>query len=180
MKNSVISVIIAVLCMAGLESCQSFDTPNSVSYTLIANLDGLVDGGSLLYFEDSLLFAQIFALDQVVYLSTKCGETYNTDFSGGWKISLKKGSPDDGPELSAFTSAGKDAGLNGSRVYTAFQYNPDSSKMPEYDIRYSFTGYSKSSASVSGLYIKNTEAVERLCLNGEVVPGDFLKVILHE
>lgn len=177
MKN-LIKSIIAALCLAGFVSCHSFDTPSSVSYTLISSFDGLVDDGSLMYFQDSLVYAQIFAMDQVVYLSTKCGEDINTDFKGGWKISIKKGGPDEPIELSRFASAGPDAGSGGSKAYAAFFYSPG--LMPEYDIRYSTSNYSKFSATISGLFINNTKAVEMLCLGGEVEQGDFLKVIAHE
>lgn len=156
MKN-LIKSIIAVLCLAGFVSCHGFDTPSSVSYTLISSFDGLVDDGSLMYFQDSLVYAQIFAMDQVVYLSTKCGEDINTDFKGGWKISIKKGGPDEPIEFSRFASAGPDAGSGGSKAYAAFFYSPG--LMPEYDIRYSTSNYSKFSATVSGLFINNTKAV---------------------
>lgn len=180
MKNSFFASIVAALCIAGLVSCERFDTPASVSYTLIASFEDIVEEPLPSYFQDSLLFSQIFGLDQVVYLSTRCGETYNTDFSDGWKISVKKGSPSDDLELARFASAGNVAGVGGSKAYAAFSYSPAGTLMPEYDIRYSLSGYSKSSATVGGMYINNTLAVERLCLGGEVVKGDYLKVIAHE
>ena len=181
MKNSLLSVIISVLCLAGLTSCNiTPDTPNSLSYTLVANFDALIDYSSMSYFEDSLLYARVFGLDQIVYLSTSCGEQINTDFTGGWKVSLKRGGLDESLELSSFASAGNEAGLKDSYAYAAFSYNPDSSKMPEYDIRFRFDNYSKASATVVGLFINNTRAVEKLCLNDEVSPGEYLKVIAHE
>ena len=181
MKNLVLSSIIAVLCLAGLTSCNlTPDTPNSLSYTLVANFDALIDYSSMSYFKDSLLYSQVFGLDQIVYLNTKCGEKINTDFTGGWKVSLKTGSLEEGPDLSCFASAGKEAGLKDSYAYAAFFYNPDSSMMPEYDIRFKFDNYSKASATVVGLFINNTRAVEKLCLNDEVSPGDYMKVIAHE
>ena len=181
MKNSVLSSIIAVLCVAGLQSCNvAPDTPNSLSYTLIGNFDALIDYSSMSYFKDSLLYAQVFGLDQIVYLNTKCGEEINTDFKGGWKVSLKKGSLDEAAELSCFASAGKEAGLRDSYAYAAYFCNPDSSQMPDYDIQFVFKNYSKASATVIGLFINNTKAVEKLCLNDEIVQGDYMKVIAHE
>lgn len=181
MKNSFLSIIISVLCFAGLGSCNFVpDGPNSLSYTLVANFDALIDYGSMNYFNDSLLYAQVFGMDQIAYLCTKCGEEINTDFSGGWKISLKKGGLDEAAELSRFASAGKEAGLKDSYAYAAFSYNPDSSKMPDYDIEFNFSNYSVATASVIGLFINNTKAVEKLCLNDEVNQGDYMKVIAHE
>ncbi len=179
MKNSIKCCLFAAIALTAA-SCLSSGN-GSVSYTLVGEFNYIAENPTIYKLQDSLIFANKVQMgDGCSMLCTKC-DGINENFDGGWKISTKKGSPDDTEELSMFTSAGKNAGLtiteksytSSNKAYAVFCQTYD---MPAYDITFEFSGYSKSTCYVIGFYINNTKYVENLADAGQIPAGDFLKV----
>lgn len=153
--------------------------PSTMSYTLAGQFNYITESPTEFPVIDSLYYNKYIMLDNYSALCTSCDDV-NSGFSGGWKVSLKKGSSEDTPDLQIFSSAGKHAGLtsetNGNlsdKAYAVFSYPSQST----YDIVFNYKNYfTKSSCMVQGFYINNTKYVETLANEGKIADGDFLKV----
>lgn len=175
MKNSIKTLFFAVIIMTAV-SCEN--KPSTLSYTLSGNFNYVAENPSTFPVSDSLYFNKYIMLDDYSALCTNC-EDMNTDFNGGWKVSLKKGGDSDSDELMLFTSAGKNAGYTDSKSGLASKayavYVPSMSL--EYDIVFKYAeSFSKSSCNVIGFYINNTKYLEKLAEEGKINDGEYLKV----
>lgn len=176
MKNSIKLFTLAAILLAAV-SCEN--KPSTMSYTMAGQFNYVAEYPTEFPVIDSLYYNKYIMLDNYSALCTSCDDV-NSGFSGGWKVSLKKGSSEDTPDLQIFSSAGKHAGLtsetNGSlsdKAYAVFSYPSQST----YDIVFNYKNYfSKSSCMVQGFYINNTKYVETLADEGKIADGDFLKV----
>ena len=174
MKNSIKIFILAVISIAAI-SCEN--KPSTMSYTLGGQFGYIVEDPTNYPVIDSLYFNKYIMLDNYSALCTSCGDV-NSDFRGGWRVSLKKGGMDQSDEALVLSSAGQYAGLtnpkNGFNSKAYAVYSPSEEK---YDVVFKYSGYfTKSTCYVSGFYINNTKYVEKLAEEGQIADGDFLKV----
>ena len=175
MKNSIRLLILAAIVIAAV-SCDS--KPSTMSYTLTGNFSYVLDYPTEYPVIDSLYYNKYIMLDNYSALCNSC-EDMNSGFSGGWKVSIKKGGIGDSDELMMFTSAGKNAGYTESKTGFASKtyavYSPSLSS--GYDIVFKYKDYfSKSTCNVLGFYINNTKYTEKLADDGKITDGDYLKV----
>lgn len=175
MKNSIKLFTLAAIIIAAV-SCEN--KPSTMSYTLTGNFSYLLDYPTDYPTVDSLYYNKYIMLDNYSALCTSCDDV-NSGFSGGWKVSTKKGGADDADELLVFTSAGKYAGYTDSKTDFASKtyavYSPSLSS--GYDIVFKYKDYfTKSTCNVLGFYINNTKYTEKLADEGKIADGEYLKV----
>ncbi len=175
MKNSIKLFSLAAIVVAAV-SCES--KPSTMSYTLTGNFSFVLDYPTEYPTVDSLYYNKYIMLDSYSALCTSCDDV-NSGFSGGWKISAKKGGADDTDELLKFTSAGKYAGYTApksgfaNKAYAVYSQSLSSG----YDIVFKYKDYfSKSTCNVLGFYINNTKYTEKLADEGKIADGEYLKV----
>ncbi len=174
MKNSIKLLALAVISVAVI-SCET--KPSTMSYTLAGTFGYVVDDPTNFVVVDSLYYNKYIMLDNYSALCTSCEEA-NSDFNGGWRISLKKGSLGESADLQLLSSAGVYAGLTDSKSgLNNKAYAVYSPSLLDYDIIFKYKDYfTKSSCYVSGFYINNTKYVENLAESGQIADGDYLKV----
>ncbi len=176
MKNSIKLFILAAVITAAV-SCEI--DPSSTSFTLAGSFSYVSEDPTHYPAVDSLYYNKYIYLDNYSALCTSCGDV-NSGFSGGWKISMKKGGEADSEELQNFTSAGKYAGYTNTtsgfadKAYAVFS---QPSLSTGYDIVFNYKNIAtKSSCNVLGFYINNTKWVEKLAEEGKIADGEYLKV----
>ncbi len=174
MKNSIKLFILAAITTVAL-SCEN--KPSTMSYTLGGQFGYIVEDPTNYPVIDSLYYNKYIMLDNYSALCTSCADV-NSDFRGGWRVSLKKGGMDQSDGALVLSSAGQYAGLtnpkNGFNSKAYAVYSPSEEK---YDVVFKYSGYfTKSTCYVSGFYINNTKYVEKLAEEGQIADGDFLKV----
>lgn len=174
MKNSIKLLVLAVISIAAI-SCEN--KPSTMSYTLAGQFDYVSEFPQDYPVVDSLYYNKYIMMDNFSALCTSCDDV-NSGFTGGWKVSLKKGSMTDPYDLQVFSSAGKYAGVHssesnvGNKSYAV--YAPSGAT---YDIVFKYKdSFTKSTCYVSGFWINNTKYVEKLADEGLITDGDFLKV----
>lgn len=174
MKNSLKLLALAAVCAAAI-SCET--KPSTVSYTLGGTFSYIAEAPQSYTFVDSLYYNKYVMLDNYSALCSSC-EEMNSNFNGGWKISLKKGSSSEGEDLQMFASAGPNAGFTEPKSGVANKaYAVYTPSLQDFDISFRYKDYfSKSTCYVSGFYINNTKYVETLADNGQITDGDYLKV----
>jgi len=175
MKNSIKLFILAAIIIVAA-SCEN--KPSTMSYTLTGNFSYVLDLPEAYPTVDSLYYNKYIMLDNYSALCTSCNDV-NSGFSGGWKVSAKKGGAEDTDELLIFTSAGKYAGYTepktgfANKTYAVFFPSMSSG----YDIVFKYKDYfTKSTCNVLGFYINNTKYTEKLAEEGKIADGDYFKV----
>ena len=175
MKNSIKTLFFAAAIVAAV-SCE--DKPSTLSYTLTGNFNYVAENPSTFPVNDSLYFSKYIMMDDYSVLCTDCTDV-NTDFNGGWKVSLKKGSMNDTDNLLLYSSAGNSAGYSdqktgfASKAYAVYTPCPSS----DYDIVFKYAdNFTKSNCNVIGFYINNTKYIEKLAEEGQINEGEFLAV----
>lgn len=174
MKNSIKLMALAAVCVAAI-SCET--KPSTMSYTLGGTFGYIAESPDSYTLIDSLYYNKYVMLDSYSALCTSC-EDMNTNFNGGWKVSLKKGSSSESENLQMFASAGANAGFTDSKSGVANKaYAVYTPSLQDYDISFKYKDYfSKSTCYVQGFYINNTKYVETLANKGLIKDGEYLKV----
>ena len=173
MKNSV-KIIAILAAIVALSSCMGKEQRASSTFTLGTTFE-MYESDIPKYVVDSMMFSPTFSWEQITYFNSQSSEL-NQGYEGGFKFNTKHGWSEDTDEQAYFTSAGKDAGAYVSNCYLGYLQTPS---MPEYDIKFDYSGYYTASSQIVGCCINNSEYTMRLYDAGEIHDGDFLKVIIE-
>lgn len=171
--NKLVKVLFVALAVSLLSSCIRFNVEDSATATYqLSSTFELNEDEYNTSFVDSLVFLPKFYWEEVAYIASLSSDL-NVGYLGGFKVSIKKGSPADTDELATFTSAGTAQGALGSKAYAAFY---DTGFTPDYDIAFDLNYFSKATNTVVNCMVNNTEFTARLADAGEIEAGDILLV----
>lgn len=175
MKNSIKLFILAAITTVAV-SCEN--KPSTMSYTLGGQFGYIAEDPTNYPVIDSLYYGKYIMLDNYSALCTSCDDVVNSGFTGGWRVSLKKGGMDQSDDALTLASAGLYAGVtNTNSGYSSKAYAVYIPSGEKYDVVFKYSSYfTKSTCYVSGFYINNTKYVEKLAEEGQIADGDYLKV----
>lgn len=177
MKNSINLFLLAAAVLA-VASCNPKSTRSKATFDVSIGFE-LTDNEIETYFHDGLMFAKTYTFDQIAYFLAEYDDNFG-GHRGGFTLSVRTGNDADQGQFASFTSASTNGGATPdgsatsySRGYMAFD---KTTTMPDHDIVFDYSSYYSGSAQVIGCYICNTLFNKRLLDNGEIKPGDYLKV----
>ena len=172
MKNFIRILVVAIF-VASLPSCV---TPQNSSATFALGTSFEIPESEIASLStDSTMYAPVLSWDQIMAFNTQADGT-NIGYQGGFKLSAKKGSPEDSDAQAIFCSADPGAGASESNCYLAFRQTPT---MPSFDITFDYSAYITASSSVVGCYVCNSECTRRMAESGGFQQGDYLKVVME-
>ena len=160
--------VLPVSCLKSGSSNMSYTLDGSFEYLTVYPYEGL--------FKDSTYSAAAVAMDSYSYLVSNYK---NEVFNGGWTLSRKAGQTNSIGEMTPFSSAGSDAGAKKSLVYAVYYENQNPSLNAKYDIVFDFSTATSFSCILKGMYIDNSGAVIKFIKDGNLKPGDYMKVVVN-
>ncbi|MBR7003597.1 MAG: DUF4465 domain-containing protein [Bacteroidales bacterium] len=169
MKNS-FKIVMVVAAVALVTSCM--ETKRATSTFSLGTTFEMTDYEIEKNVVDSIMFSPMFSWENVTYFHAMASG-HNLGYQGGFVFSTKKGKVDDSEDMRVFSSADPGAGALCSLCYLAYNKTPN---MPKYDIEYDFSGYYSAISSILGFYVCNSLYTKMLNDNGEINPGDYLKL----